>query len=425
MRIWVCSILLLLAGCAADDTLNKVCPYQCIPDQSKMSSSSAELLRKKMGVGQCKYGLGVCDDPELEGHLTSCEGFVGPSIEFCDGVDNDCDGHVDDGVYNTISSRFPPLYHEEENFSNPCVEQYGSLVGECSSALVFCQDGKFICDGSGVSIELGDEVSCDGKDNDCDGKIDEDLFNGFCFDGDFWKTTHGACKAGLELCVNAQYVCEGQILPSIELCDGKDNDCNGIKDDTGDTLNTQYDIVFVIDTSGSMCSYISAVAAALDAYVEQFEANPNFRFAIVIMSTYGLELVTVDLDFTDLGTIRSRLLTIGCGGAGSEGSLDAMQMVCEDLNPLALTWGADANRLAFVFTDEIDQSFTSPATTKEDVRESCLYSGMLPFVWHKGFSAFTWIAGNTNGLDFQLEDEWEPILDDLNSVIITLCGSGT
>jgi hypothetical protein len=68
---------------------------------------------------------------------------------------------------------------------------------------------------------------CDGKDNDCDGETDED----FPEVGQPAATNVGECQAGTWKCVNGQLECDGGSLPQPEVCDGKDNDCNGAIDD--------------------------------------------------------------------------------------------------------------------------------------------------------------------------------------------------
>jgi peptidoglycan/xylan/chitin deacetylase (PgdA/CDA1 family) len=49
------------------------------------------------GVGACKEGTQSCVAGRWEGR---CSGQVLPSAEICDGLDNDCNGQVDDGVAN-------------------------------------------------------------------------------------------------------------------------------------------------------------------------------------------------------------------------------------------------------------------------------------------------------------------------------------
>ena len=79
------------------------------------------------------------------------------AIEVCDGIDNDCNDAVDDD----IDPSFAPEYLT-------C-----NQLGECIDSAPICSDARWQCS-QRMSVEVDAEISCDGLDNDCDGRIDED-----------------------------------------------------------------------------------------------------------------------------------------------------------------------------------------------------------------------------------------------------------
>ena len=76
-----------------------------------------------------------------------------------------------------------------------------------------------------------DEELCDGQDNDCDGTIDEGLQRR-CYDGPAGTQGRGACTDGVQNCVNGNWdACAEQVIPAAETCNGLDEDCDGATDE--------------------------------------------------------------------------------------------------------------------------------------------------------------------------------------------------
>ncbi len=128
------------AGCAGPD---------CDDMNPAIGSSGARACYDgkggTMGVGACHAGTQICSG----GVWATCAGEVVPSGEACNGVDDDCDGKTDNGL-GTITCG----------------------LGVCAQTIAACTNGVLGVCHTGAPAGLTD--GCDGKDNNCNGAVDED-----------------------------------------------------------------------------------------------------------------------------------------------------------------------------------------------------------------------------------------------------------
>jgi len=125
---------------------------------------------------------------------------------------------------NGVWADQPEQYCESGNFT------YLDLTLNCTDCdndgynyTVDCNDGD-------SEIHPGVSEKCNGKDDNCDGVIDN--FTASCYTGPPGTLNVGICKAGSQTCTNGTWSsCTGEVLPRSETCNGLDDDCDRYVDD--------------------------------------------------------------------------------------------------------------------------------------------------------------------------------------------------
>ncbi len=172
-------------------------------------------------IGACnRNGIRVCN---AAGTDTTCDApTVTPQVEVCNGIDDNCNGQIDEGTLPGVG------------------EACGNGLGACMAGTIVCVNGKLVCN---VTSMPKTEV-CNGIDDNCDGIIDNGNFPEtgqpcLCPGLTQGEVGVGICKAGKLACAGALgFVCTGCVLPAVgEICNGLDNNCDGKPDTTGNCPN--------------------------------------------------------------------------------------------------------------------------------------------------------------------------------------------
>lgn len=187
------------------------------------------------GFGDAESTVEACDAPDGTvpngNDCDDTQATMFPSnTEVCDGLDNNCDGQIDENI--------PSEWYLDAD---------GDGFGDANQLAETCmpEDGYVAlsgdCDDSDPAIFPNAEEVCDSVDNNCDGQIDEGLLSLFYVDADLDgygdNSTIEACELteGLSTTGGDCDDAASQINPGEpEICgDSLDNNCNGVSDEAG------------------------------------------------------------------------------------------------------------------------------------------------------------------------------------------------
>jgi hypothetical protein len=165
-------------------------------------------------VAACIAGRWVCLKPGGTEDERLTIATYEPVEVTCDGLDNDCDGDVDEGI--GVSEEKALLVAAGCREAGPCA----------AGVFVACRGGEWVCVYAEVAGYQPVETLCDGKDNDCDGKVDR-------APGDLplERVCGTGCGPGVQTCVAGAWGACDAPQPTDEICDGVDNDCDGETDE--------------------------------------------------------------------------------------------------------------------------------------------------------------------------------------------------
>ncbi|MSQ00777.1 MAG: hypothetical protein EXR71_02665 [Myxococcales bacterium] len=214
------------------------------------------------GFGDATNSTTACDVPSGyaadDDDCNDTDSAINPlAAEVCDGIDNDCDGTIDDGATGGTTWYADA---DGDGFGDPA-----SAVFACDAPVDHLADGTD-CDDADSAINPDATEVCDAADNDCDGTVDVGAADPTTWyadaDGDGYGdalTSTTACDAPSGYGADASDCddTEAAVYPgAAEVCDGLDNDCDGTVDGLSGSISTDADAAALADCTSLTDLYV-------------------------------------------------------------------------------------------------------------------------------------------------------------------------
>ena len=215
-------------SCETSNTVDGIATQQCVADSGTCPCTAKSVALALWTTCEQSNEFGTCTGKRVcsDDGLTACDALE-PAAEYCNGLDDDCNGFVDEP--DEIGGNFINLCDDD----NECTEDYCDGTEGCTHKLLDegeCKDGDpcTVADNCQAGVCVGNPVICDDSnpctDDSCDGSggchFEDNAAD--CDDGDPC-TVADQCDAG---------TCAGTTIP----CDcHSDADCEAFED--GDLCN--------------------------------------------------------------------------------------------------------------------------------------------------------------------------------------------
>ena len=251
------------------------------------------------GLGSTMCGVGACQRTVqncVDGQAQTCESGA-PSTEICDSIDNDCTGTADDG----------------------------DLDGD---SFLVCAD----CNDTSASIHPGAQEVCNGLDDDCDAQVDEDA-QGLDSDGDSVRNTCDNCRFQFnpsQADTDGDHIgnsCDNCLLMMNPLQEDLDGDLRGnVCDNCPSEYNTLQD-----DTDGDRvgdvcdnCALQSNTAQTdLDSDLQGDVCDENDGLIYVLLSDPTSLTYQLEAGFDTFNVYRGSLVVLASLGIYTQSTLDS------------------------------------------------------------------------------------------------------
>ena len=313
--------------------------------------------------------------------------------EVCNGRDDDCNGAIDEDTSAACSTA-------------------------CGSGRRACIEGKL----STCPVREPALVDiCNDEDDDCNGKID-DIEIKPCYPGNYDNLkTENECRFGIERCENKKNVCRGWIGPKAEQCNGKDDDCDGAIDE--DIPTKGLDIVLILDSSCSMGDRTEELANATAQWVTKYSSRPDLRFALVAAPSSNKDfdgMVTLEQNFSNAQGFITILQKQSFNEiVAFEATIDAVHYISTDAvifdnltpsTPHKLDWLPGSNKMIIIYSDEPPQSFRIPKLGEQQAIDEAKNNNIPVYVFTDVYTLSDWSIWS-NSLVFPQDADLGQALD--------------